>query len=70
MEEVKVPGGAIVRENGVTGELPAPFVAVTLRVNDPEAVGVPLSRPEEESVSPAGTPVAEKVIVAVPVAVN
>jgi hypothetical protein len=60
----------IVIENAVGPALPAEFMAVTLMVEVPAAVGVPLSTPAAVIVMPAGRPVAPQVIGVLPLAVN
>ena len=51
--------GAIVIENAAEAVLPAESVAVTLIVNAPSFVGVPVMSPLSAIVNPAGSPVPE-----------
>jgi hypothetical protein len=67
---VNVVGPLMVKENAIGPAVPPAFITVTLRLEVPAVVGVPLSTPAEESIIPAGTPVAIQVKGAVPVAVN
>jgi hypothetical protein len=61
-----VPAGLIIIENGVAAVEPTEFVAVTLIVEVPAVVGVPLRTPAEENVKPAGVVSALQVIGVVP----
>lgn len=54
-----VPAGFTVMEKLVGPALPAAFVIVTAILLVAFTVGMPLSNPDEDSVRPAGIPVAE-----------
>lgn len=54
-----VPAAFTVIEKLVGPALPAAFVIITAILPVALTVGVPLSKPDEDSVSPVGTPVAE-----------
>ena len=65
-----ITAAATVIEKPTGPVIPTELEAVTLTVDVPEAVGVPLKTPEDESESPAGTAVAVNVMTGVPVAIN
>jgi hypothetical protein len=67
---VNIPGGLMVREKAIGALLPAVLVAVTLKVDVPAAVGVPLKTPREERTRPVGRVVEVQVIGKVPVAMK
>jgi hypothetical protein len=60
----------MVKENTVGPAVPTPFIALTLMLETAAVVADPLKSPVDDRVRPAGTPVADQVIGAVPEAVN